>query len=123
MMTLTKEAAKMSNQFQNDNSDIRPREEKDMSYLIVDDKNEKGKRLIAIIELEPYDKLDARLGVYDESSPPKGFMVEFTPEVIHPESLKSHIRTTRKSGSMYELKLFLENDSSIAVSAEVWELE
>jgi hypothetical protein len=79
------------------------------------------KRLVAILELFPRDELNYHLGIYDERHPPKGFMVEFDPDV-DPPTLTSKIVTTRVNDSLYGLELQLTNSGSENVNAKVWEL-
>lgn len=91
----------------------------DTSGLILEDNGMK-KSLIAEIEVRSNEQPHMSLGTYTSVNPPKGFVIQITPDP-EPETIVTHI-TRLETGSEYELMLHIANYGGQTVSAEVWQL-
>lgn len=95
---------------------------KDVTYLLKKATDSIDDKLVASVEVPSHEQETAALGTYNKKQPPKGFVIEYVPE-IEPSSVVCRIvELDGVRPNMIEYKLFLGNFSDKTISAEVREL-
>lgn len=98
--------------------------ESDVSHLLKTSKSAKNRNPLAIVEVRPRQYSRIPLGTYNKGRPPKGFLVEISPDPDPSESLVSKIVSLIKEKSeQYELTLLLDNYGMRTVTVEIWEMK
>jgi hypothetical protein len=94
----------------------------DMTHLLNKSVSSVGKKRLAIIEVDPHDQKELALGVFSNKNPPRGFMIEYTPEVESSSVVSKVVAISGANPFIYKLELFFANFSDKLITAEVWEL-
>ena len=80
------------------------------------------KRLVALVQIDAMGHEKISLGIYGSDFTPKGFFLEYIPDLKAMADSKI-VSLSAGQSSMYELKLIMANYAQETITAKVWEIE